>query len=107
MTPLLPACPDNQFQLLGDAHRALIERVRLIRQARHHIALQYYLWRPDSSGLTMLKELLDAVERGVRVDLLLDDLHSKPLEPLLRDLSSRANFNIKFFNPLNTDAGAG
>lgn len=99
MTPLLPACPDNQFQLLGNAHRALIERVRLIRQARHHIALQYYLWRPDSSGLTMLKELLDAVERGVRVDLLLDDLHSKPLEPLLRDLSSRANFNIKFFNP--------
>jgi len=99
MTPLLPVSPNNQLQLLENAHRALIERVRLIRRAKHHIALQYYLWRPDSSGLTLLKELLDAVERGVKVDLLLDDLHSKPLEPLLRDLSSRGNFNIKLFNP--------
>jgi len=99
MTPLITAASNNKFLLLEDANRALIERVRLIRQARHHIALQYYLWRPDSSGLTLLKELLDAVERGVRVDLLLDDFHSKPLEPLLRDLSSRTLFNIKFFNP--------
>ncbi|RUO73129.1 phospholipase D family protein [Idiomarina ramblicola] len=99
MTPLLTASSDNEFLLLEDAHRALIERVRLIRQARHHIALQYYLWRPDSSGLTLLKELLNAVERGVRVDLLLDDFHSKPLEPLLRDLSLRRNFTIKLFNP--------
>ncbi|MGM0429088.1 MAG: phospholipase D family protein [Pseudomonadota bacterium] len=99
MTPLLAASSGNKFQFLSDAHRALIARVRLIREAKYHIALQYYLWRPDSSGLTLLKELLDASERGVRIDLLLDDLHSKPLEPLLRDLSSRTNFNIKLFNP--------
>ena len=99
MTPLLAASADNKFQFLSDAHRALIARVRLIREAKYHIALQYYLWRPDSSGLTLIKELLDAAERGVRIDLLLDDLHSKPLEPLLRDLSSRTNFNIKLFNP--------
>ncbi|KPD22495.1 phospholipase D family protein [Idiomarina abyssalis] len=99
MTPLLAASADNKFQFLSDAHRALIARVRLIREAKYHIALQYYLWRPDSSGLTLLKELLDAAERGVRIDLLLDDLHSKPLEPLLRDLSSRTNFTIKLFNP--------
>lgn len=99
MTPLLTASSGNRFQLLEDAHLALVERVRLIRQAQHHIVLQYYLWRPDSSGLTLFKELLDAAERGVQVDLLLDDLHSKPLEPLLRDLSSRPNFTIKLFNP--------
>ncbi|MGM0629743.1 MAG: phospholipase D family protein [Pseudomonadota bacterium] len=99
MTPLLAASSGNKFQFLSYAHRALIARVRLIREAKYHIALQYYLWRPDSSGLTLLKELLDASERGVRIDLLLDDLHSKPLEPLLRDLSSRNNFNIKLFNP--------
>ncbi|MDV6314966.1 phospholipase D family protein [Idiomarina sp. HP20-50] len=99
MNTLLTTSSGNRFLLLEEAHQALIERVRLIRKARHHIALQYYLWRPDSSGLTLLKELLDAVERGVKVDLLLDDLHSKPLEILLHDLSSRSNFNIKLFNP--------
>tara|TARA_R100000656_G_scaffold118735_1_gene92448 strand:+ start:710 stop:946 length:237 start_codon:yes stop_codon:yes gene_type:complete len=64
MTPLLAASADNKFQFLSDAHRSLIARVRLIREAKYHIALQYYLWRPDSSGLTLLKELLDAAERA-------------------------------------------
>ena len=99
MTPKAKVAQASQFQLLSDAHQALIERVKLLRSAKQHIALQYYLWRPDTSGLTLLKELLNAVERGVTVDLLLDDHHSKPIEPLLRDLSSRSNFNVKFFNP--------
>jgi len=99
MTTKAKVAQASQFQLLSDAHQALIERVKLLRSAKQHIALQYYLWRPDTSGLTLLKELLNAVERGVTVDLLLDDHHSKPIEPLLRDLSSRSNFNVKFFNP--------
>ncbi|ASG65636.1 phosphatidylserine/phosphatidylglycerophosphate/cardiolipin synthase family protein [Idiomarina piscisalsi] len=99
MTPKVNVAQVSQFQLLSDAHQALIERVKLLRSAKQHIAMQYYLWRPDTSGLTLLKELLNAVERGVTVDLLLDDHHSRPIEPLLRDLSRRSNFNVKFFNP--------
>lgn len=99
MTSTMNSAQTTQFQLLSDAHQALIERVKLLRSAKRHIALQYYLWRPDTSGLTLLKELLNAAERGVTVDLLLDDHHSKPMEPLLRDLSTRSNFNVKFFNP--------
>lgn len=99
MTPLLDTAAESRFQLLGDANRALLDRVWWIRKAQKHIALQYYFWRADSSGLTVLKELLNAAERGVQVDLLLDDMHTKPLEPLLRDLASRPCFSIKLFNP--------
>jgi len=90
----------NQFALLDDARESLRQRVALIRMASHSIKLQYYMWRDDASGLTLLNECKLASERGVKVYLLLDDFTSKPTEQLLRDLSQHPNFRVKLFNPL-------
>lgn len=90
----------NQFALLDDARESLRQRVALIRMAQHSIKLQYYIWRDDASGLTLLNECKQALERGVQVYLLLDDFSSKPTEQLLRDLNQHPNFQVKLFNPL-------
>lgn len=86
--------------LLDGAHDSLLERVRLCRQAQRSIKLQYYLWRDDISGLTLLNELVKASRRGVNIYLLLDDFHSNTIETLLRDLQRLKNISIKLFNPL-------
>jgi putative cardiolipin synthase len=96
MTKMLAA----QFLLLETAHESLLERIRLCRQAQQSINLQYYLWRDDLSGLTLLNELVKASRRGVQVSLLLDDFHSSAVERLLRDLQRLPNFAVKLFNPL-------
>lgn len=89
-----------RFILLEAAHQSLLERIRLCRQAKTSIHMQYYLWRDDLSGLTLLNELVKASDRGVDVKLLLDDFHSRPVERLLRDLQRLPNFSVKLFNPL-------
>lgn len=96
MTHAVPA----RFILLEEAHQSLLERVRLCRQAQKSIHLQYYLWRDDLSGLTLLNELVEASKRGVEVSLLLDDFQSRPVERLLRDLQRLPRFSVKLFNPL-------
>ncbi len=89
-----------KFLLLEEAHDSLLERIKLCRQAQQCIHLQYYIWRDDISGLTLMNELVKASRRGVQVKLLLDDFQSRSVELLLRDLQRRANFSIKLFNPL-------
>lgn len=88
---------NDSFYLLDQAHDSLLERVRLCRQATSSIKLQYYLWRADTSGLTLLNELKQAAARGVTVQLLLDDYHSQSVEKLLRGLR---HIQVKLFNPL-------
>lgn len=88
------------FFVLEGAHDSLLERIRLCRQATKRIDLQYYIWRDDVSGLTLLNELAKASRRGVQVNLLLDDFHSRAVESLLRDLQRLPEFNVKLFNPL-------
>jgi putative cardiolipin synthase len=48
----------------------------------------------------LLRELRDAAARGVRVRLLLDDLHSVEAEELLLGLAAHANVEVRVFNPL-------
>ena len=53
---------------------ALDTRLALIEQARTGLGLQTYLLGNDSTGHEILCTLRDAVGRGVRVRLLIDDL---------------------------------
>lgn len=48
---------------------ALAER---IDQARHHVHIEFYIWRDDARGREMLEHLASAARRGVEVRLLLD-----------------------------------
>ena len=43
-----------------------------IRTAKHHVHLEYYIWRMDELGQEIYKELLDAARRGVEVRILID-----------------------------------
>ena len=45
-------------------------RLALLDSARHSIDLQYYTWFGDVSGRLLLKRMVDAADRGVKVRLL-------------------------------------
>jgi putative cardiolipin synthase len=105
-TPPHTAPQQSGFRLLADGADALATRLALIRSARSSLDLQYFLIHDDASGRRMLHELQAAAERGVRVRLLLDDLHAGVHEARLAALDRHALVQVRLFNPLPVRGGA-
>jgi len=85
--------------VLGEAKQALDARLMLINNAEQTIDLQYYIWRNDISGQMTAEALQRAAQNGVRVRLLLDDFHTKPITPLLHQLNAHENIEVRLVNP--------
>jgi len=97
--------PDEQRHLSGlrlmpHGPEALAARLALARRAQKTLDVQYYVVAPDESGRQFLRELRDAAARGVRVRLLIDDLHAGQLDDLLLGLAAHDNVQVRLFNPL-------
>lgn len=95
------ALPEGQSGLAGisDGLDAFATRLTLIRAAEISLDVQYYVWQADVAGKLLLEELVQAVRRGVRLRLLLDDLGSPDLDPLLHELNSLPGAEVRLFNP--------
>ena len=94
--------PDDKSGLwpMPQSAFALDARLTLIRQARRSLDLQCYLIGNDTIGRLMLRELRDAAARGVRVRLLVDDLYTQGLDPLLLGLAAHDGVEVRLFNPV-------
>jgi putative cardiolipin synthase len=77
-------------------------RLALLRDAKRSLDLQYYHLHDDLTGRLVMRELRDAALRGVRVRLLLDDLYTDGLEPLIDGLGAYPNIEVRLFNPFPT-----
>jgi putative cardiolipin synthase len=84
---------------LEDGADAFGARLGLVRAASRTLDVQYYIFHPDNTGHAFLGELLSAADRGVRVRLLLDDIHTARLEPILAAAATHPNIEVRLFNP--------
>jgi putative cardiolipin synthase len=99
--------PDQSaFQELDSNADGLRLRLALVDAAQSSLDLQYYFWWDDQSGGLLMKHVLDAASRGVRVRLILDDLTTVLREkglPKVRDwaaalINAHPNVEIRLFN---------
>lgn len=90
---------DSGFFILANPIDALVARAALIRKAEHTIDVQYYIYKSDLTGKILVKEMLDAADRGVRVRILLDDFGSFGNDKGLIALNAHPNVYIRLFNP--------
>ena len=90
------------FKLSSTNREGLEWRLMLINMAKYSIDMQYFLWHTDMIGRLLLLRLLEAADRGVRIQLLVDDL---PLETNndgnIAAIDAHNNIDIKIFNPTN------
>ena len=84
---------------LDSPREAFAARHFLARSAVQTLDVQYYIWRPDTSGLMLLGDLLAAADRGVRVRLLLDDGGTAGLDRELAALALHPRIEVRLFNP--------
>ncbi len=87
------------FGLITGGEQALAIRHDLTLLASRGIDIQSYIWEGDTSGRLMAASLLAAAERGMRVRVLIDDIHTKGRDFDLAALDAHPNIEIRSFNP--------
>jgi len=90
---------ESLFYPMAAGPDALAARLALARAATRSLDLQYYTFEPDATGTALIGELLAAADRGVRVRLLVDDLHTEGHDALLAALDSHPRIQVRLFNP--------
>jgi len=87
--------------LVDIGENALKARLHLIRAARHGIQFQNFLFRRDQTGELIMHELVQAAKRGVRVQILFDQLFTvSDLDYLASLALEHRNFEVRLYNPL-------
>ena len=87
------------FLLLENSAEALKWRLALIDEARYSLDVQYYVWYGDDSGKLILKRVMDAAKRGVRVRLIADGILMIGQGKNLAALETHPNVEVRIFNP--------
>lgn len=88
----------SNFLAIHKNDDALAWRIALIEQAQHTIDAQYYSWHTDTSGQWLISKLIEAADRGVRVRLLLDDIHTLGADRRIATLNRHKNIEVRIFN---------
>ncbi len=100
----------SQAEAEPDAHRALIidegqdallARLHLIRAARESIDLQTFIYDEDDVSRVILRELIGAARRGVKVRMLLDQVMAMKSTRTLAALAGvHANLEVRLYSPV-------
>ena len=85
--------------LLGNGLDAYVGRAVLARKAQKSIDLQYYMFHRDTVGKLLIRELLMAADRGVRVRMLIDDMYGDESDDIWSALDTHSNMEVRLYNP--------
>jgi cardiolipin synthase len=75
----LPVTFGNHVTFYHEGVSAFDAKLEAIRQAEHHIHLEYFIFHPDGIGCTLLQLLAEKARQGVHVRLLYDAMGSRRL----------------------------
>ena len=95
---LTPPAPSG-VQMLPVASAAYETRLVLARLAQRSIDMQTFELHADDTGKYLLAALAETAARGVRVRLLVDDLHTIGADDLLSTFAAFENVEVRLFNP--------
>lgn len=74
-----PLTPYNKVEILNNGENAYPEILRCLRQARHHIHLEYYIIEDGKIFHEIMGILIEKASQGVEVRLIFDDFGSKDI----------------------------
>jgi putative cardiolipin synthase len=90
---------ESGILLFNRADEAIEARVALAEVAQSSIDAQYFMWAGDPLGRVLLARVMRAADRGVRVRLLVDDIHTKGQDLAFAAIASHPNIEVRVFNP--------
>ena len=95
------AAPKHAVWIIESGQEALHTRVSMIRAAKTQIDVQTYIFDEDDSARMILRELVAAAKRGVKVRVLIDQLSAfNSAETQVAVAGAHRNLDLKIYNPL-------
>jgi len=95
----------NRMLLLEHGEESLMLRLHMIKSAQKTIEIQSFIWINDEAGHLIIRELLAAAKRGVKVKVIIDQLFSMGNSWLVTDIATlHQNLEFKLYNPVFQDA---
>jgi len=101
-----PSPQVSGVRLIEQNALAFAYRAATAAAAERTLDVQYYLWHDDLTGRLLAAELLRAAERGVRVRVLLDDIHARSRHSIFLIADQHPNVEVRIFNPFYSRYGA-
>lgn len=100
----VPITTNNQIKLLFSGEEKFDDLFNAIKQAKHHIHLEYFNFRNDSIAGVLFKHLSDKVKEGVEVRALFDAFgnssNNRPLRNKHLEQIRKQGIQILKFDPL-------
>ncbi len=101
-----PLFENNSVQVYTDAHLLYESIFSDIKNAKHHINVEYYIFSPDNLGRRMMEALKEKSKEGVKVCVIIDDVgswhfkkrHIKEMEDAGIEIKSFLEVGLPFIN---------
>ena len=93
-----PSADVSGFRLIPSGEEAYATLLTLADRAERTLDLQYFIIASDNSVRELMRHVRAAAERGVRVRMLVDDLHSDGRDLAFLKFASHKNIDVRLFN---------
>lgn len=97
----LPASSAESIRILSNAKEFYPALAQRIREAVHHVHIEFYIWQDDVTGTRFFQLLIEAARRGVVVRLLLDGVGTRGLPKKLLAEFTAAGGSFSWFQSLD------
>lgn len=92
--------PGNKVKLLVNGEEKFPEVLRVLREAKNHIHIEYYMYEDDEIGRAIEKVLIQKAAEGITVRFIYDDFGSRSIRPKLARRLKEAGVQIFPFNSI-------
>ena len=90
------------FYMLRTGKDAFEVRLGAVQGATKTLDIQYYIVEDDETGSILLDQVLLAADRGIKVRIIVDELHMEKAGDTLSVLNLHPNIEVRGFNPITT-----
>jgi putative cardiolipin synthase len=90
---------NHDMRIINNGIAALYQRLDMIKRAKETLELEYFIFNPDTSGRLVVKELIKATKRGVKVRILVDkSMAVFVLDEFYAKVLKDNNIEIRYYN---------
>lgn len=93
-----PLTDGNALEVLKNGEEKFERLFSLIREAKHHIHVEYYIWENDTIGNKLADLLIERAKAGIRVKVIFDDFGSRNIRDSISVRMRQAGVEIEPFN---------
>jgi cardiolipin synthase len=93
-----PLTRNNRVKLLINGEEKFPELLKCLRQAKHHIHIEYYIFKQDEIGTAIIEILIEKAKQGVQVKFIYDDFGSPSIKKKIERKMQDAGIEVYPFS---------